>query len=297
MKATDLLRKQHRDIEALLERLSAAGQADEQRIRQELAAILVAHTVVEQEIFYPAVREVLPEDILEAIEEHGLADVELARLLAAGTGDEVAEARTSVLTALVTRHIRREESDVFKAADRELGDEHLITMGEQMAERFRDILDTGYDRLLQLALEEEVPRTTSRARTATKAARRAPVKKAKGTRRAAASKARTTQRRGPAKHATAKRATAKRATAKRGAPKRTTAKRGAAAKRASSKRTAANGAVKRTAGSMASTQRTPTPRAAKRTSRKPRHAVQAAHKAEMPMQGTRGAAMAHRTRG
>src|SRR5271154_1244198 len=81
MKATELLQKQHRDIEALLERLRGAGQGDERAIRQELASNFVAHTVIEEEHFYPAVREALPDQILEAIEEHGLADVELARLL------------------------------------------------------------------------------------------------------------------------------------------------------------------------------------------------------------------------
>jgi hemerythrin-like domain-containing protein len=263
MKATDLLQKQHRDIEALLERLSAAGQSDEQRIRAELAANLVAHTVIEEETFYPAVKEALPEEILEALEEHGLADVELARLLAAGTGDDVAEARTSVLTALVTRHIRREESEIFKAADRELGDEQLTDMGEQMALRFRQILDGGYEKLLQVALQAEVPGTPVRARAAKKAAGRAPrAKKAKTTRRAASEKARTPSRRAAAERPTAKRPTAKRAAAKRATPKRATSKR-PSTKRATAKRAERTGT----------------------------------HKAEMPARTARAGTAATRTRG
>jgi len=198
MKATDLLLRQHRDIEALLERLHAAGQGDETRVRHELAAHLVAHTVIEQEIFYPAVRESLPEEILEAIEEHGLADVELARLLAEKSVDDAFEAKTAVLSEIVSRHIRREESEILKTAERELGDEHLNMLGERMAARFRQVMESGYQKHLQKALEQEVPRTTARRAAAKKVARRATAAKKAKTARRPAPMARATSRRGKA---------------------------------------------------------------------------------------------------
>ncbi len=201
MKATELLQKQHRDLEALLERLRTAGQEDERTIRHELAAALVAHTVVEEEHFYPAVREILPEESLEALEEHGLADVELARLLASRPGDETSEAKLAVLSEVVIRHIRREESDLLTAADRELGDDAQSAVGERMRIRFRQIVETGYTKLLQKALDEEVPRTPSRASAAKKTARRAAAPRKK-----AAPKARAVPRRAPTKRAGAKRA-------------------------------------------------------------------------------------------
>ena len=61
MKATELLQKQHREIEALLEQAKNAGAEDDKAIRDQLAAALVAHTVAEQQIFYPALREAAPE--------------------------------------------------------------------------------------------------------------------------------------------------------------------------------------------------------------------------------------------
>jgi hemerythrin-like domain-containing protein len=213
MKATELLQRQHRDIEALLERLHGAGQGDERTIRQELAATLVAHTVIEQESFYPAVQEILPEEINEAIEEHGLADVELARLLAAGPDDETLEAKVAVLSEIVINHIRREETEIFRAADRELTNEVLSELAESMGLRFQQILDTGYQDLLQKALDQELPRAAraarrAPARTAKKAARRAPA--SRKTTRKTARKAKA-----PRAAATAKRATPRRKTAKR----------------------------------------------------------------------------------
>jgi hemerythrin-like domain-containing protein len=213
MKATDLLQRQHRDIEALLERLHAGGPSDEGRVRQEIAANLVAHTVIEQEIFYPAVREMLPEEILEALEEHGLAEVELARLLAERSGGEAMEAKAAVLSEVVTRHIRREESEILKTAERELDDQHLNELGDEMAARFRQVVETGYQKALHKALAEEMPRTPGRRVGAKKTARRA---------QAAAKKAKTTRRAAPTARAS------KRRTA---APKRTGAQRGEARER------------------------------------------------------------------
>lgn len=210
MKATELLQKQHRDIEALLEKLHGAGQGDERGIRQELAANLVAHTAIEEETFYPAVKEAMPEDILEAYEEHGLADIELARLLATRGGDASFEAKAAVLSEVVLAHIRKEESNVFKAAERELGDETLNALGDKMQQRFRQVIETGFTKILQRAIEETVPRTTGRAAATKKtAARPAAAAKKKTARAAAAAQSkRTTKRRAPTTRAPAKRGSA-----------------------------------------------------------------------------------------
>jgi hemerythrin-like domain-containing protein len=206
MKATELLQRQHHDLEALLEKLRTAGQGEERTVRQELAASLVAHTIIEEEHFYPAVREALPEEILEAFEEHGLADVQLARLLASRGGDDASEAKLAVLSDLLIRHIRREETDVFRAADRELGDDAQEQLAEKMVIRFRQVMDAGFTKLLQKALEAEVPRTPSRVAAAKKTARRAP--RTSAAKKKAAPKARAVPRRAPTKRAVTKRGAA-----------------------------------------------------------------------------------------
>jgi hemerythrin-like domain-containing protein len=237
MKATELLQKQHRDVEELLERLHAGSPGDVQNLRRELAATLMAHTIIEQEHFYPAIRESLPDEVLEALEEHGLVEVELARLLAGRPGDAASEAKAAVLSEVVVRHIRREESDLFKTADRELSDEQQARLAEVMAQRFRQIVETGFEKPLQKALDEEVPRIRARRAAAKKTARRAPAaKKAKTTRRAAPAKRmtmrRTTTQRPAAKrmeHAGTRKAAQKPARAKR-AKRAAQAKRGRAAR-------------------------------------------------------------------
>src|ERR1700733_10242222 len=118
MKATELLQKQHRDIEHLLERLKITAPGDDRTVREDLAKLLVAHTGIEEEIFYPAVHKAAPELTLAAIEEHGLADYELGRLLARKADADTRDAQIGVLEEIVLLHIRREENELFRAAAR-----------------------------------------------------------------------------------------------------------------------------------------------------------------------------------
>jgi hemerythrin superfamily protein len=224
MKATELLQKQHREIEQLLERLRNAAPEQEAALREELASMLVAHTVIEQEHFYPAVREIAPDRILEALEEHGLADYELARDLSARPGDQNARARGTVLGEVVLAHVRKEENDIFRRAENEMTNQELAEIGEVMLERYQVIRQMGYERFLAQALAENMPRIVGRA----------PARKAaKSTRRAASSKRRAAA---PAKKkATTRRAAPKRTTGRKAETPRVTSKRGAAGTRKSKK--------------------------------------------------------------
>jgi len=248
MKATELLQRQHREIEQLLERLRNAAPEHEAALREELASMLVAHTVIEEQHFYPAVHEAAPDRILEAIEEHGLAHYELARDLSVRAGDENARARGTVLGEVTLAHIRKEENDIFRRAESTLTNQELAEIGDHMARLYQEVREIGYERFLAQALAEHMPRLPGRT----------PLRKAKTTRRAAPAKRRAApakRRAAPAKKTTTakKTATARRATkprvtgrktrtqrapgAKPQAP-RVTSKRGAAGTRKAKKQTA-----------------------------------------------------------
>lgn len=228
MKATELLQKQHREIEQLLERHKSATMDQREAIRDELASLLVAHTVIEEEHFYPALREAAPELVQEAIEEHGLASYQLARDIGArGRGrEDRARAKAIVLAQVVGSHIRKEETDLFRRAENALTNQDLAELGELMERRFLQVRTLGYKRFLAQAVAENLPRLAVRAPI--KAKRAATAKKAAKTRRAApkrvtAAKARRTTQR--AKQGTAKRVSqgtkrTPQATAKRGRPQR-----------------------------------------------------------------------------
>jgi hemerythrin-like domain-containing protein len=192
MKATELLQSQHREIEQLFEQIrKRVGQVGDKTVREALATKVVVHTTIEEEIFYPALREAAPELIDEAVEEHGVADYELARLLATRSEDETAHAKALVLADILIRHIRKEETDLFRRAESVLGNERLQELGDRMQKRADEVRAAGYRKLLDRGLAANMPRISIRA-AAKKTARRAAPKK-KGVRAAATTK-RTTRR-------------------------------------------------------------------------------------------------------
>ena len=140
MKATDLLKKQHREVKALFKKLEGT---DNPRMRRQLmsdiARSLEGHTLIEEEIFYPAVRGLetrkAEEMVLEAYEEHHVVKLVLAELPQVNPEDERFEAKMTVLSELVEHHAGEEEKEMFKLAQK-LGKAELEALGEQMEERF-----------------------------------------------------------------------------------------------------------------------------------------------------------------
>ena len=140
MKATDLLKKQHKEVKALFKKIESTDNARERRrLMNEVATNLEAHAAIEEEMFYPAVRgletQKAEEMVLEAYEEHHVVKLVLAELPKVNPEDERFEAKMTVLSELVTHHADEEEKEMFKQAQK-LGKDELEGLGEQMEERF-----------------------------------------------------------------------------------------------------------------------------------------------------------------
>ena len=112
--ATDLLVHQHRLVEGLFERLESSKRGFDQTLR-ELADDLTAHISIEEHLFYPAVRKVNPDLILEGLEEHAMGRFALRRLLGTRASDKELKARLEALKELMTNHHHEEEHDLFPA--------------------------------------------------------------------------------------------------------------------------------------------------------------------------------------
>jgi len=140
MKATDLLKKQHREVKALFKKVEGTDNPRTRReLMQEITSSLEGHTLIEEEIFYPAVRgletQKAEEMILEAYEEHHVVKLVLGELPRVNPEDERFEAKMTVLAELVQHHVEEEEKEMFKLAQK-LGKDELTSLGEQMEERF-----------------------------------------------------------------------------------------------------------------------------------------------------------------
>lgn len=100
---------------------------------------LKVHTEIEEEIFYPAVRQAIADDELldEALVEHDSAKHLIGELEGMRPGDELFDARFTVLGEYVKHHIREEQRQIFPLAKRAKMD--LDQLGEQLLQRKREL--------------------------------------------------------------------------------------------------------------------------------------------------------------
>lgn len=136
MKATELLKKQHREVKALFGKAKKAKSADRRNVMDEITQKLQTHMTIEEEIFYPAVRELdtkkTGEIVPEAYEEHHVVKLVLAELPDVDLDDEQYEAKVTVLSELIEHHVEEEETEMFKSAEK-LGAERLGELGDEMS--------------------------------------------------------------------------------------------------------------------------------------------------------------------
>ncbi len=137
MDPIQLLKRQHRQVESLFKSLQKTEDPEERREGvQELQRSLELHMRIEEEIFYPAVREVelkkAEEMVLESYEEHHVTKLALAELPRLDPADERFHAKAKVLEELVRHHVEEEEKELFRIA-KKLGTETLDELGERMS--------------------------------------------------------------------------------------------------------------------------------------------------------------------
>jgi hemerythrin-like domain-containing protein len=146
MKATDLLKQQHREVLNLFKQISKAPRKDtKRRLFQELAANLVAHDGIEREIFYPECESALGmTDLLgESLVEHGVVEFSLFQAEQA-LGSEEFEYKLTVLKEVLSHHIEEEQDELFPKVERALGAERLNELGQQMKARFQEALKEDF---------------------------------------------------------------------------------------------------------------------------------------------------------
>jgi len=118
--AIDLLDADHLAVHALFASYRdlvrrRAPALKRRALAEEICMELTIHARLEEELFYPAVREALQdEDLLdEAEEQHGSQREFVAQILATSPEDALYDARVAVLADYVERHVAQEREQVF----------------------------------------------------------------------------------------------------------------------------------------------------------------------------------------
>ncbi len=111
MDAIALLKADHRAVEELFGKFEKArDEGRKGEIARTICHELIVHTIIEEEILYPAVRGKVEDDLLdESYVEHDGAKMLIAEILAGSPGDDFYDAKVTVLKEQIEHHVKEEE--------------------------------------------------------------------------------------------------------------------------------------------------------------------------------------------
>ena len=111
MDAIAMLKADHRKVEELFQKFEQTnGKATRQRLAEQICLELKVHTAIEEEIFYPACRGKIEDDLVnEAYVEHDSAKLLINEIEAGGADEEFYDAKVKVLSEMIEHHVEEEE--------------------------------------------------------------------------------------------------------------------------------------------------------------------------------------------
>lgn len=134
MDAIELLCHDHRMVEQLFRDYQAAGSDTQRRGVVEIAVReLSKHAALEELLFYPLARKVLP-DGQQMIDEHLAEHLSVKKTLAAldelSPGDERTDALMAELQREIEHHVREEETDLMPKLRAAVDEQALEELGQ-----------------------------------------------------------------------------------------------------------------------------------------------------------------------
>jgi hemerythrin superfamily protein len=143
--ALTLLSNDHQEVDKLFkayEKLVKADAEGDERleIAQQICEMLSAHAEIEEEIFYPALRDALDADDLldEAEVEHATVKDLVGQIESMDPEDDLYDAKVTVLGEYVTHHVQEEENEIFPKARKAKLD--LVQLGTELQARKDELM-------------------------------------------------------------------------------------------------------------------------------------------------------------
>jgi hemerythrin-like domain-containing protein len=139
MDAIKLLKDDHQKMKKLLSELESTteqGVKTREELFTKVKEELTVHEAIEEEIFYPALKEhpKAKDIVLEGYEEHHVVDEIMGELEALDVTDETWGAKFKVMKENIEHHIEEEEGEMFKQARQIFDAKELDDLGARMME-------------------------------------------------------------------------------------------------------------------------------------------------------------------
>lgn len=147
------VKKLFKEFEALHEK---GSDGDAEAIAKSICHELTMHATLEEEIFYPEVRDAIgDEDLIDEAEvEHASAKDLIAQIEGMKWEDEKYAAKVMVLSEYIDHHVKEEQNEIFPKAVKAKID--MEALGERIAQRKQELqAELG----MPEEEEEEVPAT------------------------------------------------------------------------------------------------------------------------------------------
>jgi hemerythrin superfamily protein len=139
--AIALLRADHKKVSELFEQYEKArSAATKTTIVAQICTELGVHAQIEEEIFYPAVKQALKDAELvpEALVEHASLKSLIAQVEGVNPEGEMFDAKIKVMSEFVKHHVKEEQNEMFPKAQKASLD--MNELGVQLAERKEQLL-------------------------------------------------------------------------------------------------------------------------------------------------------------
>lgn len=166
--ALAMLIKDHQNVQKLFRQFEKAESPQQKaEIAEQACNELTVHAELEEQLFYPAVREAIDDtDLLDEAEvEHSVATDLIEKLKGMDAADEEYAATFKVLGEYVNHHIREEEEELFPRVKKAGLD--LEAMAEEMRQRKRELMEQhGMDPEVVLAARRPPARSHAARRPA-----------------------------------------------------------------------------------------------------------------------------------
>lgn len=139
-----MLKADHQLVQGLFDKYEKTRSEDRKAaLAGQICNELTVHTTIEEEIFYPAAREVLRDDDLldEATVEHQGAKDLIAQIESGKPSDDLFDAKVKVLGEYIKHHVKEEHTEMFPQVRKTKLD--LRELGERMQARKTGLKEGG----------------------------------------------------------------------------------------------------------------------------------------------------------
>jgi hemerythrin superfamily protein len=135
------VKKMFKEFEELTSSRARNTSQKKKELAQQICQELTVHAQIEEEIFYPALREALKDtDLLdEAAVEHQSAKDLIAQIQGAGEPDEMFDAKVKVLGEYIDHHVKEEKGEIFPRA-RAARKLDLVAMRQELETRKEELM-------------------------------------------------------------------------------------------------------------------------------------------------------------